>query len=187
MAAIERISAVLVTGVVLLSALTGCTTPATSPSPAPVSSAAPSASPTATPLSPAEQDLKYAADAVVRLWATYDRIAADPQAMIGDMNAVASGKLLTTLQANLSRYRSYELTASGSTVVESPSARVSATNAQGLPTWAVSACIDSTNAKLVDKSGKSVIGPPYRVVHQSTVIVRDGRYLVAEDESTGTC
>lgn len=51
----------------------------------------------------------------------------------------------------------------------------------------VTACLDRTHFDLVDKTGKSVLGPPYRVVHDATVVLGGGEYLVTQDESTGTC
>lgn len=183
MAAKERTTAAIATAA-LLAALTGCVA---SPPATPTPSATMSATPAPTTLSQAEQDLRSAEDAIVRLWATYDRIALDPKASPGDMITVATGELATKLQANLNRYRAHDLTAKGETVVEKPSARATGVTTDGLESWAVSACIDGTNFDLVDKNGESVIGPPYRVQHESTVILRDGKFLVSEDEATETC
>lgn len=171
----------------LLTTLTGCVSapPTPSPTPAPSSSVAPS--PTSTPLTPAEQDLQRARDAVATMWATYDRIAADPEASIGDMLGVATGDLLTKLQDNLSRYRAHGLTGSGSSAVEQVSAESTGFDAKGLPTWSVTTCVDNSNLKLVDKSGTNVVGPPYRIAHRSSVLLRGGKFLVSTDESTGTC
>ena len=184
MAAKERTTAAIATAA-LLAALTGCVaSPPASPTP---DANTPSAAPAPSTPSPAELDLRRAEDAVVRLWATYDRIAVDPKASPGDMITVATGQLATKLQANLNRYRAQDLTAKGETVVEDPAARATGVTSDGLESWAVSACIDGTDFDLVDKNGESVIGPPYRVQHESTVILRDEKFLVAEDEATETC
>ena len=71
MAANTRLG-VLIATAVTLSAVAGCTTPPPTQTPTP--SVTVTATPTPTPLSPAEQDLENAKAAVVRLWATYDRI-----------------------------------------------------------------------------------------------------------------
>lgn len=185
MAVNHRVCVMLVTTATALGVLAGCTAPSQTPTATPTSPA--TATPTPSPLSPAERDLENAKGAVMKLWATYDRIATDPEASIGDMIAVAGSPLLDTLQSNLSRYRSYELKGSGETAVQELSARLIGVNEQGLTTWAVTACLDSTNFDLVDQSGKSVLGPPYRVRHDSTVVLRDGNLLVVEDDANGTC
>lgn len=71
--------------------------------------------------------------------------------------------------------------------MESPAAELAGTNARGLTTWTVTACIDRTDTTLVDPQGKSVQMPPYRIRHRSTVVERAGAFEVDQDEATGTC
>lgn len=186
MAVNHRVSVILVTAVTALSAVAGCTaTPIQTPSPTPTASGPVTPSPT--PLTPSEQGLVHAKAAVARLWATYDRIATDSKAPIKDIQAVAGSPLQDALQQNLARYRQYELTGSGNTEVTEATARLTGVDEQGRTTWLVTACLDRTHFDLVDKTGKSILGPPYRVVHDATVVLGGGEYLVTQDESTGTC
>lgn len=186
MAVNERLSVIFVTAVTALGALTGCTTPAQTPSPTP--SESPMVSPTATPLSPAEQDLENAKTAVVKVWAEFDRIANNPTtASIGDLSLVAAGKWLETLQMDLGYYRAWNWTASGDTVVEDLTAEFRGPNERGQDTWTVTSCVDISQTTLVDKDGKSVASPPYRIRHSSTVTRIEDRFVVTDDEATGTC
>ena len=174
--------------------VTACS-PTTSPSASPTVTSASSASATATPtptvttpsLTPQQQDLVNAQNAVVKLWAVVDRLTNDKKSSIQDLDNVASGEVRTFFQKNVSGYRAEGLVGTGKTVVEPQSAKLAGTNNEGLTTWTVVACIDMSHAKLVDSSGKSVVGPPYRIQRRSTVIERDGSLFVAQDEVLGTC
>ena len=155
----------------------------------------PSASPTPTPIptatsttpSPAEQDLVNARQAVVELWATVDRLTNDPQASLQDLDTVASGDALEFFRKNLTGYRLVKLTGSGSSIVGLQSAQASGNNSQGLPTWTVNACVDTSNTRLLDTTGKNVTAPPYRFQHRSVVVERSGALRVDQDEVLGTC
>lgn len=157
------------------------------PSPDPTPSPTPTPTPSVTSLSPAEQDLANARQAVVKLWDVVDRLTNDPKASLQDLDTVSSGKVRTFFQENVMSYRAQGLVGSGSTLVESESVNLAGTNAQGLTTWTVTACIDASNTTLVDAKGKSMQAPPYRIRHRSSVIQRSGVLLVAEDEVLGTC
>lgn len=159
--------------------LAACTA---TPSPSPSASFTPTPTPTVTAptLSPAEQ-------AVVKLWAVVDRLTNDPSASLQDLDTVASGDALDFFRKNLTGYRVEKLTGSGSSVVELQSAQASGNNTQGLPTWTVTACIDTSNTKLVDTSGKNVTAPPYRFQHRSVVVERSAGLYVDQDEVLGTC
>lgn len=159
--------------------LAACTA---TPSPSPSASFTPTPTPTVTApkLSPAEQT-------VVKLWAVVDRLTNDPSASLQDLDTVASGHALDFFRKNLTGYRLEKLTGSGSSVVELQSAQASGNNTQGLPTWTVTACIDTSNTKLVDTSGKNVTAPPYRFQHRSVVVERSAGLYVGQDEVLGTC
>ena len=134
--------------------MAACTAaPASSPS----ASVAPTPTQTAPTLSPAEQDLAIAKQAVTNLWSVVDRLTNDPQASLQDLDTVASGEALEFFRKNLTGYRLEQLTWSGSSVVELQSAQPSGNNSQGLPTWTVTACVDTSDTKLVDPSGKNVV------------------------------
>lgn len=157
------------------------------PSPDPTPSSTPTPTPSVTSLSQAEQDLANARQAVVKLWDVVDRLTNDPQASLQDLDAVASGEALEFFRKNLTGYRLAQLIGSGSSLVELQSAEPAGNNAQGLRTWAVTACVDTSKTKLVDTSGKNVTAPPYRFQHRSIVVERVAALLVDQDEVLGTC
>lgn len=163
-------------------------TSACAPTPSPSVTPTPTMTTATTPtLSPAEQQLIHAQQAVVKLWAVVDRLTNDPSASLQDLDTVASGEALDFFRKNLTGYRLEKLTGSGSSVVELQSAQASGNNTQGLPTWTVTACIDTSNTKLVDTSGKNVTAPPYRFQHRSVVVERSAGLYVDQDEVLGTC
>lgn len=157
------------------------------PSPDPTPSSTSKPTPSVTSLSPAEQDLANARLAVVKLWEVVDRLTNDPQASLQDLDTVASGDALEFFRKNLTGYRLEQLIGSGSSVVELQSAEAKGNNAQGLRTWAVTACLDTSKTKLVDTSGKNVTAPPYRFQRRSVVVERAAVLLVDQDEVLGTC
>ena len=157
------------------------------PSPDPTPSSTPKPTPSVTSLSPAEQDLANARLAVVKLWEVVDRLTNDPQASLQDLDAVASGDALEFFRKNLTGYRLAQLTGSGASMVELQSAEAAGNNGEGLRTWAVTTCIDTSKTKLLDTSGKNVTAPPYRFQHRSIVVERAAVLLVDHDEVLGTC
>lgn len=171
---------------VLAAGVTACT-PASTSTATPTSTVSATPTPTPTSLSPAEQDLDNAKAAVVKLWAVVDKLTNDPKSSIQELDTVASGDVLTMFQENLMTYRAQGWTGTGSAVVEDPTAVLAGTNAQGLTTWTVTACIDRSHTTLVDSKGKSAQLPPYRIAHRSTVVLRSGSFEVDKDQATGTC
>lgn len=164
--------------------VTACTA---TPSPDPTPSSTPTPTPSVTTLLPAEQDLANARQAVVKLWDVVDRLTNDPQASLQDLDTVAMGEALTMFQQNLGKYRAARWIGTGSSVVEELKATASGMDSAGRSTWTVTACVDGSGTTLVDQSGKSVQGPPYRIRHQATVVQRASALYVAEDEAVGTC
>lgn len=157
------------------------------PSQSPSASATPTPTVTTPTLSPAEVDLANAKQAVVELWAVVDRLTNDPQASLQDLDAVASGDALEFFRKNLTGYRLEQLTGSGTSVVELASAEAVGNSPQGLRTWTVTACIDTSQTKLVDTSGKNVTAPPFRFQHRSVVAEGAAALHVDQDEVLGTC
>ena len=175
-------------GVLLALALTPMAAACTAtPVPTPTVTLTQSPSPTATTLSPADQDLANAKQAVVKLWAVVDRLTNNPKSSIQDLDDVAADATLTMFQQNLVKYRISEWKGSGASVVEDLTATARGVDAEGRSTWTVTACIDGSKTTLVDANGKSVQGPPYRVRHKSTVVERSAAFFVADDVAVGTC
>jgi len=177
------------TGLLLLALTIATTVTACTATPTPASSvsATPTPTPSQTSMSAADQDLTKAKAAVVKLWEVVDGLTNDPKSSIQDLDAVASGQVLTMFQENLGTYRAQGWTGSGSAIVENPMAELAGTNAQGLTTWTVTACVDRSHTTLVDANGKSAQLPPYRIIHNSTVVQRSGLFKVEQDQATGTC
>ena len=178
-------ASLLLLAFMIATTVTACTakaTPATTVS----ATTPPTSSPTTLP--PAEQDLANAKGAIVKMWAVVDRLVNNPKSSsIQDLDAVAEGATLTMFQQNIMKYRAANWTGSGNSIVADDSAALAGTNSQGQSTWTVTACIDSSATTLVDSTGKSVQGPPYRVLHKSTVVERATNFYVADDTAVGTC
>lgn len=166
-----------------------CTTAPTPTSPA-SSIASPTSSPSNSPsrtTSPADRDLQNAKQAVVRLWATLDRLTNNPRLSLQDLDNVATGDALTMFQENLGQYRADQWVGSGSYVVKDLQSVSSGVDAEGHLAWTVTACVDGSKTTLVDQHGKSVQGPPFRIRHKATVISRASHLYVSTDTAVGTC
>lgn len=174
----------VVLALVLAPIMAACTaTPTSTPS----ASETPTPTMTAPTLSPAAVDLENARQSVVKLWAVVDQLTNDPQTSLQDLDTVASGDALEFFRKNLTGYRLEQLTGSGDSMVELQGAEAAGNNAQGLRTWTVTACIDTSKTKLVDASGKNVTAPPYRFQHRSVVVERAAALHVDQDKVLGTC
>lgn len=169
-------------GVIVAAALiAGCTGPdVVSPTPIPTT-ATPTM--TATPtLSPEDQQLEDAKARVVLLWKTLDGLLTDPTKSINELDTLASGEALSSLQLMLTTVRQREQVQVGSTKIPTQSAL-----AKG-DAWIVTSCVDRSEAKLTDKSGQPVTpAPEPRLSHQSTVELVDSRLEVTQDEVLGSC
>ena len=181
----------------VLPLVTGCTTtptPATT-TPSTSSSTASSTAPTSpspssslTPTtSPADHELTSAQQAVVTLWATVARLTNDPRLSLQALDSVATDSALTMFQENLGQYRADRWVGSGSYAVTDLQVVPSGVDARGYRAWTVTACVDGSKTTLVDQSGKSVQGPPYRIRHKATVISRASHLYVSTDTAVGTC
>ena len=159
----------------------GCTaTPTTSPTPT-----APSPSPTVTPtptLSPEDQKLEDAKSRVVQLWKTLDGLLVDPSRSINDLDTLASGEALSSLQVMLTTVRQRGQVQVGATTISSQTALAKGDD------WVVTSCIDRSKAQLTDKDGRPVTPTPQpRLSHQSTVELVGSNLQVTKDEVLGTC
>ena len=159
----------------------GCTaTPTTSPTPT-----APSLSPKVTPtptLNPEERRLEDAKARVVQLWKTLDGLLVDPSRSINDLDTLASGEALSSLQVMLTTVRQRGQVQVGATTISSQTALAKGDD------WVVTSCIDRSKAQLTDKDGRPVTPAPQpRLSHQSTVELVGSNLQVTKDEVLGTC
>jgi len=153
------------------------TTSATSPTTTPT--------PSSTSLSPAEQDVKDAAQTIARFWGVLDALASDQKKSLDELATVSRDSSINTWRQLLTRHRVQQLTQTGKTVVGESSAKpISASR------FAVTACIDVSKVNLVDKDGKSVVAAnrPPRVQYEYIVEKASGGvFYVVEDKAVQTC
>ena len=171
-------------GAVMAAALIGgCTAaPDTSPTPtAPSPSASPTLKPTPT-LSPDEQKLEDAKARVVLLWQTLDGLLVDSSKSINELDTLASGEALSSLQVMLTTVRQRGQVQVGATKIPSQSALAKGDG------WVVTSCVDRSEAILTDKAGQPVTPAPQpRLSHQSTVELVGSQLQITKDEVLGSC
>ena len=147
----------VVAGVV---ALAGCTSDDTPPSASASSTggsstrtAATSSTPTPTrSLTPEEQDLRSAEEAITEYWKVIDEAASNPNQNLNVLATVARSQALAQWQFTLAGYRSKSWVQRGSSTVEN----ARATTKDGAD-FTVIACRDASAIDVVDSSGKSVV------------------------------
>ena len=171
-------------GAIMTAALIGgCTAaPTTSPT-ATGSSPSPSLTVTPTPiLSPEDQKLEDAKARVVLLWQTLDGLLVDSSKSINELDTLASGEALSSLQVMLTTVRQRGQVQVGATKVPSQSAL---TKGDG---WVVTSCVDRSEAILTDKAGQPVTPAPQpRLSHESTVQLVGANLQITKDEVLGSC
>ena len=171
-------------GAFMAAALLGsCTAePTSSPTPTtplPSQTATPTPTPT---LSPEEQKLEDAKARVVLLWQTLDGLLVDPSTSINELDTIASGEALSSLQVMLTTVRQREQVQVGATKIPSQSALAKGDG------WVVTSCVDRSNAILTDKAGQPVTPAPQpRLSHQSTVQLVGQQMQITLDEVLGSC
>ena len=161
----------------------GCTaTPATSPTPTgPSQSPSPTVTPTLT-LSPEDQKLEDAKARVVLLWQTLDGLLLDSSKSINELDTLASGEALSSLQVMLTTVRQRGQVQVGATKIPSQSAVAKGDG------WVVTSCVDRSAAILTDKDGQPVTPAPQpRLSHQSTVELIGSQLQITQDEVLGSC
>lgn len=173
-------------GAVMAAALIGgCTaTPTTSPTPTPPSpSPSVSASVTPTPsLSPEDQKLEDAKARVVLLWQTLDGLLVDQSRSINELDTLASGEALSSLQVMLTTVRQRGQVQVGATKIPSQSALAKDDG------WLVTSCVDRSEAQLTDNAGQPVTPAPQpRLSHESTVQLVGTQLQITKDEVLGSC
>ena len=171
-------------GAIMAAALIGgCTaTPTTSPTPTGPSQS-PSPTVTRTPtLSPEDQKLEDAKARVVLLWQTLDGLLVDSSRSINELDTLASGEALSSLQVMLTTVRQRGQLQVGATKIPSQSALAKGDG------WVVTSCVDRSEAILTDKAGQPVTPAPQpRLSHQSTVQLVGANLQITKDEVLGSC
>lgn len=171
-------------GAIMAAALIGgCTaTPTTSPTPTgPSQSPSPTVTPTPT-LSPEDQKLEDAKARVVLLWQTLDGLLVDSSRSINELDTLASGEALSSLQVMLTTVRQRGQVQVGATKIPSQSALAKGDG------WVVTSCVDRSEAILTVKAGQPVTPAPQpRLSHQSTVQLVGANLQITKDEVLGSC
>jgi len=171
-------------GAIMAAALIGgCTAaPTTSPTPTgPSQSPSPTVTPTPT-LSPEDQKLEDAKARVVLLWQTLDGLLVDSNRSINELDTLASGEALSSLQVMLTTVRQRGQVQVGATKIPSQSALAKGDG------WVVTSCVDRSEAILTDKAGQPVTPAPQpRLSHESTVQLVGANLQITKDEVLGSC
>ena len=158
-------------------------TPSGTPSPSVSTTPTPSASPSPTPSTVSE---RAAVDAVITYTAVIDKLGADPNSDLDELNTVATGDALAQMQYNLSTYRGNGWRQTGRQVPNFTGSTPGASAAE----WSVTMCVDLSGVDVVDASGASVRNPdgPLRVLTEFRVEQGvNGQWYVAKDEAKTTC
>lgn len=170
-------------GAIMAAALIGgCTaTPTTSPTPTgPSQSPSPTVTQTPT-LSPQDQKLEDAKARVVLLWQTLDGLLVDSSRSINELDTLASGEALSSLQVMLTTVRQRGQVQVGATKIPSQSALAKGDG------WVVTSCVDRSEAILTDKAGQPVTPAPQpRLSHESTVQLVGANLQITKDEVLGS-
>ncbi len=159
-------------------------TPSATASPSISTTPTPPASPSPTPSSVSEV---AAVDAVVRFQEVLDRLSADPESDLTELNLVASGQSLLQWQSILMQYRAEGWRQVG----EQTSTLVGSTAGSSSSQWFVDMCVDVSGADVLDSAGNSVRQGegPTRVLTEFTVEQRgvSEPWFVTQDEAKNTC
>ena len=109
---------------------------------------------TTAPETAEERARRLAGEAVVKYWASVDRLASQPTAPISDLAAVAAGQARTQQESTLTVYRQKAWKQTGLASVSG--LRVSTLSPER---FSVSACVDVTRVDLVNGQGVSQVNP----------------------------
>ena len=173
-------------------ALTGCNADDTQPSPGPTSpglssssgTAATSSPPTPTrTLTPQEQDLRSAEEAITEYWRVIDEAASNPTSSLNVLATVARSQALAQWQTTLGGYRSKSWVQRGSSTVED--AKATTEDGEG---FTVTACRDVSAVDVIDGSGTSVVRSdrPDRQQFTYLVLKAPEGFFVTEDLLKGS-
>ena len=167
-------------------ALAGCNAEDAPPSPGPTSPALTSSGttptgPTPTPtkaLTPEEQDLRSAEEAITEYWRVLDEAASSPTQSLNVLATVARSQALAQWQTTLTADRGKGLTQQGLSVVRDAEAAT-----KDGKTYTVIACLDVSAVDVVDADGKSVVRSdrPAKQRYTYTVQKAPEGFFVIED------
>lgn len=184
----RTLGAVLAMAALLTSA--GCSRDSSASTPTPSTSTptisatpTPSASPSPTPSTVSE---RAAVDGIVHYLEVLDRLSAEPEADLQELNTVASGDALAQWQYNLSQYRADGWRQIGQQI---PSFMDSSPGSHA-GEWFVTMCIDVSAVDVVDRDGNSVKNPDSASHLESDFRVEQGPtgdWYVTDDQVTRTC
>lgn len=164
----------------------GCSDPAPTPSLSTRTTATSSSTTTTTTsppsLSPAEKDLKAAADTIGRYWKVVDELAADPKKSLNLVATVARGQAADQSRIEVGTIQAQGWRQVGESVVASSKA-----STKDGKTFSVVACVDVSKVNVVDKSGKSVLraGRPERQQYTYAVEKASQGFFVTIDTLKG--
>ena len=139
--------------------------------------------PSSTSLSPAEQDVKDAAQTIARFWGVLDALASDQKKSLDELATVSRDQAIAQWRSNLTSYRRNGWKQVGDSSVLSAEAQA----VGGKNTFTVKACIDVSKANVVDPAGNSVIaaGRQDRMQYTYSVQKAPGGFFVTEDKLKG--
>ena len=179
----------IVAAVACAVALAGCNAEDTPPSPGPTSPApsagttATSATPTPTKtLSPEQQDLRSAEEAITQYWRVIDEAASDPTQSLNVLATVARSQALAQWQTTLAEYRTKQWKQVGRSSVDDAVAVTEDGKA-----FTVRACLDVSSLDVVDAAGKSIVvaNRPAQQQYTYTVEKAPEGFFVIEDTLKG--
>ena len=170
-------------------ALAGCNAEDTPPSPGPTSPApsagttATSATPTPTQtLTPEQQDLRSAEEAITQYWRVIDEAASDPTQSLNVLATVARSQALAQWQTTLAEYRTKQWKQVGRSSVDDAVAVTEDGKA-----FTVRACLGVSSLDVVDAAGKSIVvaNRPAQQQYTYTVEKAPEGFFVIEDTLKG--
>ena len=170
-------------------ALAACNAEDTPPSPGPTSPApsagttATSATPTPTKtLTPEQQDLRSAEEAITQYWRVIDEAASDPTQSLNVLATVARSQALAQWQTTLAEYRTKQWKQVGRSSVDDAVAVTEDGKA-----FSVRACLDVSSLDVVDAAGKSIVvaNRPAQQQYTYTVEKAPEGFFVIEDTLKG--
>ena len=106
----------------------------------------------------------------------------DSSRSINELDTLASGEALSSLQVMLTTVRQRGQVQVGATKIPSQSALAKSDG------WVVTSCVDRSEAILTDKAGQPVTPAPQpRLSHESTVQLVGANLQITKDEVLGSC
>ena len=134
-------------------------------------------------LTPEEQDLRSAEEAITEYWRVIDEAASDPTQSLNVLATVARSQALAQWQTTLGGYRSKSWVQRGSSTVED--AKATTEDGEG---FTVTACRDVSAVDVIDDSGNSVVRSdrPDRQQFTYPVLKAPEGFFVTEDQLKGS-